>query len=64
MIGILASSPHPDLLVLAWQLYVVGVDSWTWWYLTRSHFEHDFSTKRHHLHASVSPYLKSIVPTC
>jgi len=34
MIGIPASSPHLDLLVLAWQVYVVGVDSWTWWYLT------------------------------
>ncbi len=54
MIGILASSSHPDILVLTWQVYVVGVDSWTWWYLTRPHSKQDF--ERHHLHASVQTH--------
>jgi hypothetical protein len=31
--GILGSLPHPDPLVLTWQLFVVGVDAWILWYL-------------------------------
>jgi len=51
--GILASLPHPDIMVLAWQLFVIAVDTWILWYLERPHVMDAFATRRHHAGARV-----------
>jgi len=48
VIGILASLPHPDFLVFAWQLLVIAVDVWIMWYLLRPHIKNAFAARRHH----------------
>ena len=47
VIGILASLPHPDIMVLAWQLFVIAVDAWILWYLARPHVKDAFDAQRH-----------------
>jgi hypothetical protein len=47
-IGILASLPHPDFMVLAWQVFVIVVDVCIVWYLTTPHVKDAFAAQRHH----------------
>jgi hypothetical protein len=53
VIGILASLPHPDIMVFTWQLFVIAVDAWILWYLARPHVKDAFDAQRHHPGARV-----------
>lgn len=44
--GIAASLPHPDVMVFAWQLFVIATDLWILWYLTRSHVKEAFASRQ------------------
>ncbi len=46
LIGILVSLPHPNSMVLAWQLLVIAVDAWIMWYLARPHVQGLFAAHR------------------
>jgi nitroimidazol reductase NimA-like FMN-containing flavoprotein (pyridoxamine 5'-phosphate oxidase superfamily) len=47
VIGILASLPHPDIMVGAWPIFVIAVDLWILWYLTRPHVKDAFAIAHH-----------------
>src|ERR1039457_4917575 len=47
-IGILASMPHPKILVFAWQIFVIAVDVLILRYLTRPHVKEAFAAQEHH----------------
>jgi hypothetical protein len=53
VIGIVTSLPHPEIMVFAWQLFVIAVDVWILWYLTRPHIKDAFANQRHHPGARV-----------
>ncbi len=46
-IGIAVSLPHPDFMVLAWQLFVIAVDAWILRYLATQHTKEAFAAHRH-----------------
>jgi Na+-transporting NADH:ubiquinone oxidoreductase subunit NqrB len=46
-IGIADSLPHPDSMVLAWQLFVIAVDAWILWYLATQPVRDTFAARRH-----------------
>lgn len=53
VIGILASLPHPEIMVFAGQLFVIAVDVWILWYLRRPHVKDAFAAQRNHPGARV-----------
>jgi nitroimidazol reductase NimA-like FMN-containing flavoprotein (pyridoxamine 5'-phosphate oxidase superfamily) len=53
-IGVFVSFPHPNLMVFAWQIFVIAVDTWIVWYLTRPHVKRAFAIHENDRHA----YLK------
>lgn len=53
VIGILVSLPHPDIMVLSWQLFVIAVDACILWYVARPHVKDAFDAQRHHARASL-----------
>ena len=56
VIGIFAAWPHPDLMELAWQLFVIAVDAWILWYLTMPHVKAAFAAQRHHPSARIQAH--------
>lgn len=46
-VGILISLPRPDTAVCAWQLFVIGIDAWIIWYLTRPLVKDAFKAAEH-----------------
>jgi hypothetical protein len=53
VIGILASLPHPAIMVVAWQVFVIAIDVWILWYLMRPHVKDAFAAPRQHPDARV-----------
>lgn len=47
-IGIPVSLPHPDFMVLTWQLFVIAVDAWILWYLTTPQVKNAFAVQGNH----------------
>lgn len=47
-IGILVSLPHPDFMILSWQLFVIAVDAWILWCLTTARVKEAFASQYHH----------------
>lgn len=48
LLGILLSLPHPDILVLAWQLFVIVVDAWILRYVAHPNVQALFAARRYH----------------
>ena len=46
-IGILASLPHPDYMILSWQLFVIAVDAWILRCLTTARVKKAFTAQHH-----------------
>jgi hypothetical protein len=55
-IGIVASLPHPDLLVLSWQLFVIAVDAWILRCLSAPEVKDVFAIQRRHLAARIEAH--------
>jgi hypothetical protein len=47
LLGILLSLPHPDILVLAWQLFVIAVDAWILRYVAQPNVQALFAAHRY-----------------
>ena len=47
VIGILASLPRPGILVFVWSLFVIAVDVWILWYLTKPTVKDAFAGKHY-----------------
>lgn len=57
-IGIIGSLPHPDFMVLAWQLFVIAVDAWILWYLATPHVKAIFAVRGNHPITHVKAHAK------
>ena len=57
LIGIVGSLPHPDFMVLAWQLFVIAVDTWILWYLATPHVKDAFAVPGNHPKARVEAHI-------
>jgi len=55
-IGIIGSLPHPDFMVLAWQLFVIAVDAWILRYLATPHVKDAFAARERHPRAHVAAH--------
>jgi Na+-transporting NADH:ubiquinone oxidoreductase subunit NqrB len=55
-VGIVGSFPHPDFMVLAWQLFVIAVDAWILWYLATPHVKRVFAGQGNHSRAHVEAH--------
>ncbi len=54
IITILALLPHPDIVILAWQLFAIAVNAWIFVCLTRPVVKEAFAAQRRQIAAHVS----------